>query len=202
MFLNTLNMAAVELGNVFLPYVSQGISFLNDMAKVAIKVGEELYNIGVKAWDAIAPLRELWKYTPGGVAANLEGQVWGAIKDWAGIGTEHAETMAKEISENENLQKAGEEAIKAGQDAGVFAAKTAGSEAGTEAGDAYAEAMAGAISRQSADVSLAQAKMYEEGIAALKAAGLSGVLITGTGDAYEDQIVREFDYLGKRIQFI
>jgi TP901 family phage tail tape measure protein len=201
-FLNTLNMAAVELGTIMLPAISETLTFMSDLVKVSIRVGEELYNIGVKAWDALAPLRELWKYTPSGVASNLEGQIWGGIKNWAGIGTEHAETMAKEISENENLQKAGEEAIKAGQDAGVFAAKTAGSEAGTEAGDAYAEAMAGAISRQSADVSLAQAKMYEEGIAALKAAGLSGVLITGTGDAYEDQIVREFDYLGKRIQFI
>ena len=62
--------------------------------------------------------------------------------------------------------------------------------------------MTAALSRQSAGVSLAQAKMYEEGIAALKAAGFSGVLITGTGDAHEKQIVREFDYLGKRIKFI
>jgi TP901 family phage tail tape measure protein len=201
-FLNTLNMAAVELGTIMLPAISEALTFMSDLVKVSIRFGEELYNIGVKAWDAIAPLRELWKYTPGGVAANLEGQVWGAIKDWAGIGEEHAEQMAKEISENENLQKAGEEAIKAGQDAGVFAAGDVGKAAGKEAGDAYAEAMTAALSRQAADVSLAQAKMYEEGIAALKAAGLSGVLITDTSDAYEDQIVREFDYLGKKIQFI
>ena len=202
MFLNTLNMAAVELGTVMLPAISEALAFMSDLVKVSIRVGEELYNIGVKAWDALAPLREFWKYTPTGVASNLGGQVWGAIKDWAGIGEKHAEQMAKEISENENLQKAGEEAIRAGQDAGVFAAGEAGKAAGNEAGDAYAEAMTAALSRQSAGVSLAQAKMYEEGIAALKAAGFSGVLITGTGDAYEKQIVREFDYLGKRIKFI
>jgi len=132
MFLNTLNMAAVELGTVMLPAISEALAFMSDLVKVSIRVGEELYNIGVKAWDALAPLREFWKYTPTGVASNLGGQVWGAIKDWAGIGEKHAEQMAKEISENENLQKAGEEAIQVGIDKGVF--KDAGAAIGKELG--------------------------------------------------------------------
>jgi hypothetical protein len=154
---------------------------MTDLAKVSIKVGEAIYDLGNKAWDALKPLRDMWDSTPMrmiiGAAGDVAGGAWDSLKEWAGLGTDRAEQMAKEISENEKLQTAGEEAIKAGQEAGVLAAGEVGRAAGEESGKEYADAIKATLSRQAAGVSIAQVNMYEEG---LKAIGKQA-LVTGTG---------------------
>lgn len=199
-FWNVVNMAGTELGTVFLPALTEGIGILADMTLGVIATGEAIYGV-IEAWNE-------WVKLGVGKYAEMEKQYeeehgghWELIGgDAVWIGETVADAAAKEIEENERLQNSGAEAIQAGIDAGVF--KKVGEEAGEETGDAMAESMAAAISRQSAGVSLAQAKYYEEGLAALSAAGIKGGLITGTSDSYEDMVVREFEYLGKKIQYI
>lgn len=202
-FTNTIGMAGVELGTVLLPGLTQFASDLTVLAKAAIDAGEAI-------WDWIAARDAAFGTKEGGRSA-LSAEELKAYADMGVItlteeerakvyGTQIGDDIARELTENEKLRNAGAEAIQAGIDAGVF--KKVGEAAGEETGDAMAESMAAAISRQSAGVSLAQVKYYEEGLAALSAAGIKGGLLTGTGDSYEDTVVREFEYLGKKIQYI
>ncbi len=171
MFSNTINMAAVEMGSTLIPALSDALGVANDLAKVGIKVGETLAGSGIGgavkgAWDNSLP----------GQLLNLTGTAAGmgldAAKDWAGIGTEHAEQMAKEISENEKLQKAAAEALETDQ------AKEAYERAGGKAAEDFAEAMTSAMSRQSAGVSQATAYMLSEGVKLL-----GGPVMSGSGKA-------------------
>jgi len=52
-FKNVINQAAVELGNVLLPYVTQGIKLLTDFAKAAIDAGEAVYGWATGAADTV-----------------------------------------------------------------------------------------------------------------------------------------------------
>lgn len=141
-FSNTINMAAVEFGSTLLPALSSGLSTLNDIAKVGIKVGETLYSMGesfINSEFGQLMISGLENSLPGqllSLTGDAVGSAWGATKDWAGIGTEHAEQMAKEISENEKLQKAGAEALETDE------AKAALAQAGTSGGEEYAKAFA------------------------------------------------------------
>lgn len=173
-FWNTLNMAGVELGTVFLPYVTSAIQFMNDLVKISIKVGEEIY----KAFQPIADLFE-----EGGSGPSGFGMAWDAMKDWAGIGKEHADQMAKEIEENERLQKAGAEAIQVGIDKGIF--KDAGTAAGGEVGEAMTEEMKTVIINQAAGVNTVWADSIAQ---AMKDYGV-GMLYTGGGNSrWKDSI--------------
>jgi TP901 family phage tail tape measure protein len=173
-FWNTLNMAGVELGTVFLPYVTSAIQFMNDLVKISIKVGEEIY----KAFQPIADLFE-----GGGSGPSGFGMAWDAMKDWAGIGKEHADQMAKEIEENERLQKAGAEAIQVGIDKGIF--KDAGTAAGGEVGEAMTEEMKTVIINQAAGVNTVWADSIAQ---AMKDYGV-GMLYTGGGNSrWKDSI--------------
>ena len=116
MFTNTLTMAATQLGTGMLPYLAEAIGFMTDLAKVGMKVAEVVgsWNLGEKIGNVVSNIP--------GVSALSEGagSIWGDVKDWAGIGTEHAEQLAKEIEESDKLQKAGAEGLQAGIDAGVL----------------------------------------------------------------------------------
>jgi len=175
MFMNTLTMATTQLGTGMLPALASALGFMTDLAKVAIKVGETLSDLGAgKVLDAI------WKLTPAGMLANSETaqSVWGDIKDWAGIGTEHAEQMAKEIEESDKLQKAGAEGLQAGIDAGVLKdpAKNAAQEFSKEFVDEFEQAQA--------DREIA------------KILGRSATLTTKE----TDDALRSFDYLGEQFE--
>jgi len=171
MFSNTINMAAVELGTTLIPALSDALGVANDLAKVGIKVGETLSASGIggavkSAWDNSLPGQLL------GLTGTAAGMGLDAAKDWAGIGTEHAEQMAKEISENEKLQAAAAEALETDK------AKEAYERAGDKAAEDFAEAMTSAMSRQSAGVSQATAYMLSEGVKLL-----GGPVLSGSGKA-------------------
>ena len=50
-FWNTLNMAAIELGTVFLPSLTSGVEMTSDFVKGLIETGEAIYDV-IVAWDA------------------------------------------------------------------------------------------------------------------------------------------------------
>lgn len=133
MFTNTLSLAATELGTGMLPALGDAIGFMTDLAKIGIKVGETINDSVVK------PLADLWASSPTSDDPSGLEMAWSAAKDWAGIGDEHAEQVAKEISENEKLQKSGAEALQAGVDAGVLKdpAKNAGKQVAEEFGKEF-----------------------------------------------------------------
>jgi len=174
MFTNTLQLAATQLGTGMLPALGQALGFMTDLAKVAIKVGETLADLG--AGDV---LDTIWKLTPAGMLANSETaqSVWGDIKEWAGIGTEHAEQMAKEIEESDKLQKAGAEGLQAGIDAGVL--KDPAKKAAQEFSKEFV-----------AEFELAQA---DREIANILADSANGMTAQDT-----DEALRTFDYLGEQ----
>lgn len=139
---NTINVAGIKLGNILLPYVTDAIGFMSDLVRVSIAVGEALYDIGAKAGEYLSPLIDLWGKTPMGMMQGATqtgfGNVWGAMKEWAGIGTEQAEEMAKEIEENDRLKAA----VDLSDPANLAAAKAAGIELGEATGDGMATATA------------------------------------------------------------
>lgn len=139
---NTINVAGIKLGNILLPYVTDTIAFMSDLARVTIAVGEALYDIGAKAQEYLGPLIDLWGKTPMGMmqdaSKNALGNVWEGMKDWAGIGTAQAEEMAKEIEENDRLKAA----VDLSDPANLAAAKAAGIELGEVTGDGMATATA------------------------------------------------------------
>lgn len=135
MFMNTLTMAGTEFGTVLLPALASALGFMTDLAKIGMKVGEVVA-------DAFAPVADAFgsiETGPSGI-----GMAWDAMKDWAGIGTAHAEEMAKEIAESDKLQKAGAEGLQAGIDAGVLKdpAKNAANEFSKEFVEAFKTAQA------------------------------------------------------------
>jgi TP901 family phage tail tape measure protein len=140
-FWNTVNKAAVELGTVFLPAITDGVSGLTDLMKITIEAGEAFYDLYNKANDALKPIAELYKYTPGGMGQELTKTLasgaWEGLKDWAGIGKEHAEQMAKEIEENDKLKQA----VSLDNPENLAAARAAGINIGNETGQAMADAI-------------------------------------------------------------
>lgn len=169
MFTNTISMAGTELGTSLLPAISDTIGFMTDLAKIGIKVGETIND------SVVEPLAELWAMGDSGQPSGI-GMAWDAMKDWAGIGTEHAEQMAKEITESEKLQKAGAEGLQAGIDAGVLKdpAKNAAQEFSKEFVDAFKQAQA---DREIAKILASSGKVTAQDV---------------------DDSLRTFDYLGEQ----
>lgn len=172
MFTNTLSMAATQLGTGMLPYLADAIGFMSDLVKVGMKVAEVVgsWNLGEKISDVVSNIP--------GVSALSEGvgSMWGDVKDWAGIGTEHAEQMAKEIAESDKLQKAGAEGLQAGIDAGVL--KDPAKKAATEFSKEFVE----------------QFKLEQADREIAKILGQSATL----SKKETDEAVRSFDYLGEQ----
>jgi TP901 family phage tail tape measure protein len=111
-FTNTLSMASTSLGTGLLPYLADALGFMTDVAKIGMKVAEV-----IGSWNLGEKVSEVFKNSPMGMLLTSDtvtdavSGAWGDLKNWAGIGTEHAEQMAKEIEENENLKKAAAEAL-------------------------------------------------------------------------------------------
>lgn len=173
MFTNTLTMAATELGTGMLPYLADAIGFMTDLVKVGMKVAEVVgsWNLGEKISNVVSNIP--------GVSALSEGasSIWGDVKDWAGIGTEHAEQMAKEIEESDKLQKAGAEGLQAGIDAGVL--KDPAKKAAKEFSKEFVEQ----FKSEQADREIANTlKSIKSGITAQDV----------------DESLRTFDYLGEQ----
>ncbi len=111
-FTNTLSMASTALGTGLLPYLADAIGFMTDVAKIGMKVAEV-----IGSWDLGEKASEVFKNSPMGMLLTSDtvtdavSGAWGDLKNWAGIGTEHAEQMAKEIEENDKLKKAAAEAL-------------------------------------------------------------------------------------------
>ena len=111
-FTNTLSMASTALGTGLLPYLADALGFMTDVAKIGMKVAEV-----IGSWDLGEKVSEVFKNSPMGMLLTSDtvtdavSGAWGDLKNWAGIGTEHAEQMAKEIEENDNLKKAAAEAL-------------------------------------------------------------------------------------------
>lgn len=179
MFTNTLSLAATELGTGMLPALGDAIGFMTDLAKIGIKVGETINDSVVK------PLADLWSMgdtdsTPSGLE-----MAWSAAKDWAGIGTEHAEQVAKEMSENEKLQNAGAEALQAGIDAGVL--KDPAKNAGKEFGEEFSKEFEKEFKTQMADQEIAKILARDTSVMSKKSM---------------DESIRDFEYLGEQFEVI
>jgi len=111
-FTNTLSMASTTLGTGLLPYLADALGFMTDMVKIGMKVGEVIgsWNLGEKA-SAVFKSSPIGMLLTSDTVTNAVSGAWGDLKNWAGIGTEHAEQMAKEIEENDKLKKAAAEAL-------------------------------------------------------------------------------------------
>ena len=132
-FWNTLNLAGVELGTVFLPALTSGIQFLADMTLGIIKTGEAIYDV-IGAWNE-------WVKLGVGKFAKLEQEYeaanpgrWELVGDdavWISNAQEAALTYTDEwgrtfdISDYKSflVDKSKEAAIEAGTEAGEDGAK-------------------------------------------------------------------------------
>lgn len=145
-FWNTLNMAGVELGSVLLPYITQGIGFLTDFAKIAIKAGESIWEMAQLAEEKLEPLleiiRKIYSMSPNGLQFQAAGAGWDALKTWAGIGTAQAEEMATEIAENDKLKAA----VDLSNPENMEAARKAGIKLGEETGDGMMNGISNVVS--------------------------------------------------------
>ena len=111
-FTNTLSMASTSLGTGLLPYLADALGLMTDVAKIGMKVGEVIgsWNLGEKA-SAVFKNSPIGMLLTSDTVTDAVSGAWGDLKNWAGIGTEHAEQMAKEIEENDKLKKAAAEAL-------------------------------------------------------------------------------------------
>ena len=181
-FWNVLNMAGTELGTVVLPAITETVKQATALALALTDVGEALSEItGIGQEGGISA--KVYDLTGGllGMSAEQQALMAEARKkaQEASVGTE----MAKEIEENERLQKAGAEAIQVGIDKGVF--KDAGTAAGGEVGEAMTEEMKTVIINQAAGVSTVWADSIAQ---AMKDYGV-GMLYTGGGNSrWKDSI--------------
>lgn len=111
-FTNTISMASTSLGTGLLPYLADALGFMTDVVKIGMKVAEV-----IGSWDLGEKASAVFKNSPIGMLLTSDtvtdavSGAWGDLKNWAGIGTEHAEQMAKEIKENDKLKKAAAEAL-------------------------------------------------------------------------------------------
>jgi TP901 family phage tail tape measure protein len=185
MFSNTLSVAATSLGTTLLPALGDALGFMNDLAKVGIKVGETLS-------EALAPVGKL--LSSGDSGPSGFGMAWDAVKDWAGTGDAHADTMAKEIKESESLQNAAAEAIKAGEDAGVFAS----GEAGENMGAAMSSSFEDKIKELKGKVSEELIPAIAGGMSDLEAMASYNTQYT-RGDVKDKTFLRELEIEGKKI---
>ena len=191
-FTNTLSMASTSLGTGLLPYLADALGFMTDVAKIGMKVAEV-----IGSWDLGEKASEVFKNSPMGMLLTSDtvtdavSGAWGDLKNWAGIGTEHAEQMAKEIEENDNLKKAAAEALdtpeakaameKAGKNIGEDLAKTVSEEmiAGLQSGMSDLDVLA-MINSQSSKANETFDRMFEYAGKSLKMHISEG----GSGDFY------------------
>lgn len=191
-FTNTLSMASTSLGTGLLPYLADALGFMTDVVKIGMKVAEV-----IGSWDLGEKVSEVFKNSPMGMLLTSDtvtdavSGAWGDLKNWAGIGTEHAEQMAKEIEENDNLKKAAAEALdtpeakaameKAGKTMGEDLAKTVSKEmiAGLQSGMSDLDVLA-MINSQSSKANEEFDRMFEYAGKSLRMHLSEG----GSGDFY------------------
>lgn len=191
-FTNTLSMASTSLGTGLLPYLADALGFMTDVAKIGMKVAEV-----IGSWDLGEKASAVFKNSPMGMlltsdtVADAVSGAWGDLKNWAGIGTEHAEQMAKEIEENDNLKKAAAEALdtpeakaateKVGKTMGEDLAKTVSKEmiAGLQSGMSDLDVLA-MINSQSSKANEEFDRMFEYAGKSLRMHLSEG----GSGDFY------------------
>ena len=191
-FTNTLSTASTSLGTGLLPYLADALGFMTDIAKIGMKVAEV-----IGSWNLGEKVSEVFKNSPMGMlltsdtVTNAVSGAWGDIKNWAGIGTEHAEQMAKEIEENDKLKKAAAEALdtpeakaameKAGKTMGEDLAKTVSEEmiAGLQSGMSDLDVLA-MINSQSSKANKTFDRMFEYAGKSLRMHISEG----GSGDFY------------------
>jgi len=165
---------------------------MTDVAKIGMKVAEV-----IGSWDLGEKASEVFKNSPMGMLLTSDtvtdavSGAWGDLKNWAGIGTEHAEQMAKEIEENDNLKKAAAEALdtpeakaameKAGKTMGEDLAKTVSEEmiAGLQSGMSDLDVLA-MINSQSSKANKEFDRMFEYAGKSLRMHLSEG----GSGDFY------------------
>ena len=191
-FTNTLSTASTSLGTGLLPYLADALGFMTDVAKIGMKVAEV-----IGSWDLGEKASEVFKNSPMGMLLTSDtvtdavSGAWGDLKNWAGIGTEHAEQMAKEIEENDNLKKAAAEALdtpeakaameKTGKTMGEDLAKTVSEEmiAGLQSGMSDLDVLA-MINSQSSKANEEFDRMFEYAGKSLRMHLSEG----GSGDFY------------------
>jgi len=191
-FTNTLSMASTTLGTGLLPYLADALGFMTDMVKIGMKVGEVIgsWNLGEKA-SAVFKSSPIGMLLTSDTVTNAVSGAWGDLKNWAGIGTEHAEQMAKEIEENDKLKKAAAEALdtpeakaameKVGKTMGEDLAKTVSEEmiAGLQSGMSDLDVLA-MINSQSSKANEEFDRMFEYAGKSLRMHLSEG----GSGDFY------------------
>ncbi|HPM25962.1 MAG TPA: phage tail tape measure protein [Methanothrix sp.] len=191
-FTNTLSMASTSLGTGLLPYLADALGLMTDVAKIGMKVGEVIgsWNLGEKA-SAVFKNSPIGMLLTSDTVTDAVSGAWGDLKNWAGIGTEHAEQMAKEIEENDNLKKAAAEALdtpeakaameKAGKTMGEDLAKTVSEEmiAGLQSGMSDLDVLA-MINSQSSKANKEFDRMFEYAGKSLRMHLSEG----GSGDFY------------------
>ena len=191
-FTNTLSMASTSLGTGLLPYLADALGFMTDVAKIGMKVAEV-----IGSWDLGEKASAVFKNSPMGMLLTSDtvtdavSGAWGDLKNWAGIGTEHAEQMAKEIEENDKLKKAAAEALdtpeakaameKTGKTMGEDLAKTVSKEmiAGLQSGMSDLDVLA-MINSQSSKANEEFDRMFEYAGKSLRMHLSEG----GSGDFY------------------
>lgn len=178
-FTNTISMASTSLGTGLLPYLADALGFMTDVAKIGMKVAEV-----IGSWDLGEKVSEVFKNSPMGMLLTSDtvtdavSGAWGDLKNWAGIGTEHAEQMAKEIEENDNLKKAAAEALNTPE------AKAAMAASAKESAQTWVESFGDAA---------------EKGMTALT--DKEGNFLGWSSSSWTrevDKTIREFEYMGQK----
>lgn len=184
-FWNVLNMAGTELGTVMLPALTESVKQATAFALALIDVGEALSDITNIGGEGGVSAR-VYDLTGGllGMTAEQQNLMAEARKraQEASIGTE----MAKEIEENERLQKAGAEAIQVGIDKGVF--KDAGAAIGKELGKNAADEFGNEFIAQANFANLSSLAMLD--------------MINSQTTKANDQIATSFEHLGQQYDMI
>jgi TP901 family phage tail tape measure protein len=140
---NTINKAGVELGNVLLPYVTEGVTELTSLAKAAIEVGEALYALPGQISDAVGSFEQGLEDSTGldeWISTNMFGKVGEDLQP-------KALDMGKMVGDTYS-DAAYEEILKTGKIPEATADSATSSEAiqaAKDAGKAWADAYAGGV---------------------------------------------------------
>lgn len=184
---SAIEEAEISLGDALLPTLTEGVKFFTDLVTVGTAAGKAIYDFAGDVSTALDPVKEAFSYTPMGMitgaVSDTASDVWGDLKEWAGIGDEAGSAVAKCVAGNKDLATAAADAMTSDT------AKAATEEAADTFGDDYLKAIKDSKVSKELATYIASGFSDSEALAAYN----------NQNSNANDEYVRSFEYLGKQI---